>query len=174
MAEAEVNVAITFSENDNKDAFEIGGRGELQLGVLVEQMRREGFELTVSRPNVLYKTDSENNKLEPIEEVTIDVDKEFSSTVIDGMNQRKSEMIDMKSAEGDKVRLIFLAPSRGLIGYQSRFLTDTRGTGVINRVFHSYGKFKGEMGSRRNGALISTASSKSLSGNDSWGAQQGK
>ncbi len=156
IAEAEVNVAITFSENDNRDAFEIGGRGELQLGVLVEQMRREGFELTVSRPNVLYKTDSDNNKLEPIEEVTIDVDKEFSSTVIDGMNQRKSEMIDMKSAEGNKVRLIFLAPSRGLIGYQSRFLTDTRGTGVINRVFYSYDKYKGEMGARRNGALIST------------------
>ena len=156
IAEAEVNVAITFSENSNKDAFEIGGRGELQLGVLVEQMRREGFELTVSRPNVLYKTDSANNKLEPIEEVTIDVDKDFSSTVIDGMNQRKSEMIDMKSAEGNKVRLVFLTPSRGLIGYQSRFLTDTRGTGVINRVFHSYGKYKGEIGARRNGALIST------------------
>ena len=156
MAEDEVNVAITFSENENKDAFEIGGRGELQLGVLVEQMRREGFELTVSRPNVLLKTDSENNKLEPFEEVTIDVDKEFSSTVIDSMNQRRSEMIDMNSTEGEKVRLIFLAPSRGLIGYQSKFLTDTRGTGVINRVFHSYREFKGEMGSRRNGALIAT------------------
>tara|TARA_Y100000768_G_scaffold112994_1_gene83272 strand:- start:508 stop:2334 length:1827 start_codon:yes stop_codon:yes gene_type:complete len=156
IAEAEVNVAITFSENSNKDAFDIGGRGELQLGVLVEQMRREGFELTVSRPNVLYKTDSANNKLEPIEEVTIDVDKDFSSTVIDGMNKRKSEMVDMKSAEGNKVRLVFLTPSRGLIGYQSRFLTDTRGTGVINRVFHSYEKYKGEIGTRRNGALIST------------------
>ncbi len=156
MAENEVNVAITFSENENKDAFEIGGRGELQLGVLVEQMRREGFELTVSRPNVLLKTDSENNKLEPFEEVTIDVDKEFSSTVIDSMNQRRSEMIDMNSTEGEKVRLIFLAPSRGLIGYQSKFLTDTRGTGVINRVFHSYGEYKGEMESRRNGALIAT------------------
>ncbi|MBT7543129.1 MAG: translational GTPase TypA [Gammaproteobacteria bacterium] len=154
--EAETNVAITFSENSNKDAFEIGGRGELQLGVLVETMRREGFELTVSRPNVLYKIDSNNKKLEPIEEVTIDVDKEYSSTVIDGMNKRKSEMIDMKSAEGDKVRLIFQAPSRGLIGYQSKFLTDTRGTGVINRVFHSYGPYKGEMSSRRNGALVST------------------
>jgi GTP-binding protein len=122
MAEAEVNVAITFSENENKDAFEIGGRGELQLGVLVEQMRREGFELTVSRPNVLYKIDCDNNKLEPIEEVTIDVDKEFSSTVIDGMNQRKSEMIDMKSAEGDKVRLIFLAPSADFMSIISDFL----------------------------------------------------
>ena len=156
LAEAETNVAITFSENSNKDEFEIGGRGELQLGVLVETMRREGFELTVSRPNVLYKTDSNNKKLEPVEEVTIDVDKEYSSTVIDGMNKRKSEMIDMKSAEGDKVRLLFRAPSRGLIGYQSKFLTDTRGTGVINRVFHSYGPYKGEMSSRRNGALVST------------------
>ncbi len=100
--------------------------------------------------------DSLKIPLEPIEEVTIDVDKEFSSTVIDGMNKRKSEMTDMKSAEGDKVRLIFLAPSRGLIGYQSMFLTATRGTGVINRVFHSYGKYKGEMSSRRNGALVST------------------
>ena len=156
LAEAETNVAITFSENENKDAFEIGGRGELQLGVLVEQMRREGFELTVSRPNVLFKIDKNGKKLEPIEEVTIDVDKDFSSAVIDGMNQRKAEMIDMKSAEGDKVRLLFHAPSRGLIGYQSKFLTDTRGTGVINRVFHSYGNFKGEMTSRRNGALVST------------------
>ena len=156
LAEAETNVAITFSENENRDAFEIGGRGELQLGVLVEQMRREGFELTVSRPNVLYKTDKDGKMLEPIEEVTIDVDKDFSSAVIDGMNQRKSEMIDMKSAEGDKVRLLFHAPSRGLIGYQSKFLTDTRGTGVINRVFHSYEYFKGEMSSRRNGALVST------------------
>jgi len=156
LAEAEINVAITFSENENKDAFEIGGRGELQLGVLVEQMRREGFELTVSRPSVLLKIDKYGKKLEPIEEVTIDVDKEFSSAVIDGMNQRKSEMIDMKSAEGDKVRLLFLTPSRGLIGYQSKFLTDTRGTGVINRVFHSYGNFKGEMSARRNGALVST------------------
>ena len=156
LAEAETNVAITFSENENRDAFEIGGRGELQLGVLVEQMRREGFELTVSRPNVLYKTDKDGKMLEPIEEVTIDVDKEFSSAVIDGMNQRKSEMVDMKSAEGNKVRLLFHAPSRGLIGYQSKFLTDTRGTGVINRVFHSYEYFKGEMSSRRNGALVST------------------
>ena len=162
MSEAEVNVAITFSENENKDAFEIGGRGELQLGVLVEQMRREGFELTVSRPNVLLKEDSEGNKLEPIEEVTIDVDKEFSSTVIDSMNQRKSEMIDMNSTEGDKVRLIFLSPSRGLIGYQSKFLTDTRGTGVLNRVFHSYKPFKGEITERRAGALISTGNGKAI------------
>jgi len=156
LVEAETNVAITFSENDNKDSFEIGGRGELQLGVLIETMRREGYELTVSRPNVLYKTNANNEKLEPIEEVTIDVDKEFSSSVIDGMSQRKAEMINMKMADGDKVRLIFHAPSRGLIGYQSKFLTDTRGTGVINRIFYKYDKFKGDMSCRRNGALVST------------------
>ncbi len=156
LVEAETNVAITFSENDNKDSFEIGGRGELQLGVLVETMRREGYELTVSRPNVLYKTNTNNEKLEPIEEVTIDVDKEFSSSVIDSMKQRKAEMINMKTAEGNKVRLIFHAPSRGLIGYQSKFLTNTRGTGVINRIFYKYDKFKGNMSLRRNGALVST------------------
>ena len=155
LAEAETNVAISFSENDKKDAFEIGGRGELQLGVLVETMRREGYELTVSRPHVVYKNDDNDKRLEPIEEVIIDVDDEFASTVIDSMNKRKSEMIDMKNTSG-KTRLIFLAPSRALIGYQSRFLTETRGTGVVNRLFHSYGPFKGDISTRRNGALIAT------------------
>jgi GTP-binding protein len=155
LAEAETNVAISFSENDKKDAFEIGGRGELQLGVLVETMRREGYELTVSRPHVVYKIDENDKKLEPIEEVIIDVDDEYSSTVIDSMNKRKAEMIDMRNTSG-KTRLIFLAPSRALIGYQSRFLTETRGTGVINRLFHSYGPFKGDISTRRNGALIAT------------------
>ena len=155
LAEAETNVAISFSENDKKDAFEIGGRGELQLGVLVETMRREGYELTVSRPHVVYKDDDNDKRLEPIEEVIIDVDDEFASTVIDSMNKRKAEMIDMKNTSG-KTRLIFLAPSRALIGYQSRFLTETRGTGVVNRLFHSYGPFKGDISTRRNGALIAT------------------
>jgi len=155
LAEAETNVAISFSENDKKDAFEIGGRGELQLGVLVETMRREGYELTVSRPHVVYKIDENDKKLEPIEEVIIDVDDEYASTVIDSMNKRKAEMIDMRNTSG-KTRLIFLAPSRALIGYQSRFLTETRGTGVINRLFHSYGPFKGDISTRRNGALIAT------------------
>ena len=155
LAEAETNVAISFSENDKKDAFEIGGRGELQLGVLVETMRREGYELTVSRPHVVYKNDDNDKRLEPIEEVIIDVDDEFASTVIDSMNKRKAEMIDMKNTSG-KTRLIFLAPSRALIGYQSRFLTETRGTGVVNRLFHSYGPFKGDISTRRNGALIAT------------------
>ncbi len=156
LAEAESNVAITFKENDQKDSFEIGGRGELQIGVLIEQMRREGFELIVSRPKVLYKTSENGSKLEPIEEVTIDVDEEFTSSVVDGMNQRKAEMQDMRAAGAGKTRLIFLAPSRGLIGYQNKFLTDTKGTGVINRIFSKYDNFRGNIPGRKYGALIST------------------
>ncbi|MGC6535803.1 MAG: translational GTPase TypA [Candidatus Puniceispirillaceae bacterium] len=158
LAEAETNVAITFQESDGRDAFEIGGRGELQLGVLIETMRREGFEMTVSRPNVLFRRDEAGKLQEPIEEVTIDVDEEFSSTVIDGMNRRKAEMIDMRSAGAGKTRLLFHAPSRGLIGYQSRFLTATRGTGVLNRIFHSYASHKGDIQGRRNGVLVSNDS----------------
>ena len=156
LAEAETNVAITFEENDKKDAFQIGGRGELQIGVLIEQMRREGFELTVSRPRVLFKTDENGSQMEPIEEVIIDVDDEFSSSVIDGMNQRKAEMKDMRAAGAGKTRLTFLAPSRGLIGYQNKFLTDTKGTGVINRLFSNYDSFKGRIIGRKYGTLIST------------------
>ena len=155
LAEAETNVAITYSESANKDSFEIGGRGELQLGVLIETMRREGFELTVSRPKVLFKEEN-GERLEPIEEVIIDVDEEYSSTVVDSMNRRKAEMTDMRSSGAGKTRIVFLAPSRGLIGYQSRFLTQTRGTGVMNRLFHSYAPYKGDVPQRHNGALIST------------------
>jgi GTP-binding protein len=155
LAEAETNVAITFAESSGKDSFEIGGRGELQLGVLIETMRREGFELTVSRPKVLFQEEN-GQKLEPIEEVIIDVDEEYSSTVVDSMNRRKAEMTDMRSSGAGKTRITFLAPSRGLIGYQSRFLTQTRGTGVMNRLFHSYAPYKGDVEQRRNGALIST------------------
>jgi len=158
LAEAETNVAITFAESASKDAFEIGGRGELQLGVLIEQMRREGFEMTVSRPRVLFQSDEAGNRAEPVEEVTIDVDDEFVSTVVDSLNRRKGEMQDMRAAGAGKTRIVFLAPSRGLIGYQSRFLTQTRGTGVLNRVFHEYAPFKGSIEGRRNGALISTES----------------
>ncbi|MEM9468949.1 MAG: translational GTPase TypA [Pseudomonadota bacterium] len=154
LAEAETNVAITFAESDNKDSFEIGGRGELQLGVLIETMRREGFEMTVSRPRVLYK-EEDGQRLEPIEEITIDVDDEYSSTVVDKMNRRKAEMTDMRSSGAGKTRITFLAPSRGLIGYQSQFLTDTRGTGVFNRVFHSYAPHKGPIAQRGKGVLIS-------------------
>lgn len=154
LAEAETNVAITFQESADKDSFEIGGRGELQLGVLIETMRREGFELTVSRPQVVLREEG-GQTMEPIEEVIIDVDEEYSSTVVDSMNKRKAEMMDMRSSGAGKTRITFLAPSRGLIGYQSRFLTQTRGTGVMNRLFHSYAHYKGDVPQRRNGALIS-------------------
>ncbi|MDB9971813.1 translational GTPase TypA [Alphaproteobacteria bacterium] len=162
LAEDETNVAITFAESDTKDAFEIGGRGELQLGVLIETMRREGFELTVSRPKVLLKLDENNKTIEPIEEVIIDVDEEYVSTVVDAMNKRKSEMQDMRASGAGKTRLTFYAPSRGLIGYQSKFLTDTRGTGVLNRLFHSYALYKGDITGRRYGALISTDTGKAV------------
>ena len=156
IAESETNVAITFSEAGGKESFEIGGRGELQLGVLIETMRREGFELTVSRPKVLFKIGDKNEKLEPIEEVTIDVDEEYSSPVLDNMNRRKGDMVDMRSSGEGKTRIVFHAPSRALIGFQNRFLTLTKGTGVINRVFHEYGPYKGDIEGRRNGVLIST------------------
>ncbi len=152
--ESESNVAITFKENDSRDSFEIGGRGELQLGVLIETMRREGYELNVSRPKVLYKF-KEEKKFEPIEEVIIDLDQEFSSNVINALNMRKSVMINMKNTGKDKTRIIFKSPSRGLIGYQSQFMTETKGTGVINRVFNGYEEFKGDIIEKRNGALIS-------------------
>ena len=155
LAEVETNVAITFAESANKDAFEIGGRGELQLGVLIETMRREGFEMMVSRPKVLIR-DEGGQKMEPVEEVTIDVDEEYSSTVVDSMNRRKAKMVDMRAAGAGKTRMIFHAPSRGLIGYQSRFLTQTRGTGVLNRVFHEYAPYSGDIPGRRNGALIAS------------------
>ena len=156
MDEAETNVAITFMENSNKDSFEIGGRGELQLGVLIETMRREGFELSVSRPRVIFKEDDKGNKLEPFEDATIDVDEEYSSSVINSMNKRKAEMLDMRSAGSDKTRIVFRVPSRGLIGYQNAFLTQTKGTGVLNRIFHSYDLHKGQFEGRRTGVLIAT------------------
>ena len=156
LAEAESNVAITFNENANKDAFEIGGRGELQIGILIETMRREGFELSVSSPRVLLKKNDQGEVLEPFEEVIIDVDEQYSSTTVDSVNKRKGEMLEMKPMGKSKTRLIFIVPSRGLIGYNGQFLTETRGTGVLNRTFHSYGLFKGIIKSRRNGVLIAT------------------
>ncbi len=155
-AEAETNVAIKVKESDGKDAFEVGGRGELQLGVLIENMRREGFEVSVSRPRVLFKKDTDGNILEPVEEVVVDVDDNFSGVVVDKLSQRKGEMVEMKPSSGGKTRIVFYTPSRGLIGYQSEFLTDTKGTGVLNRIFHAYVPYKGEMSNKRNGALIST------------------
>ena len=156
LAEAESNVAITFNENANKDAFEIGGRGELQIGILIETMRREGFELSVSSPRVLLKKNDHGEVLEPFEEVIIDVDEQYSSTTVDSINKRKGEMLEMKPMGKSKTRLIFKVPSRGLIGYHGQFLTETRGTGVLNRIFHSYDVFKGVIKSRRNGVLIAT------------------
>ncbi|MBY0508775.1 MAG: translational GTPase TypA [Rhodospirillaceae bacterium] len=154
--EAEGNVAIKISESEMKDAYEVAGRGELQLGVLIEQMRREGFELSISRPRVLFQTDEQGNRLEPIEEVVIDVDEAHSGIVVEKMSMRKGELQELKPAGGGKVRIVFLAPSRGLIGYHGEFLTDTRGTGVMNRLFHSFGPYKGPVASRRQGVLIAT------------------
>lgn len=155
-SEAQTNVAIKVKESDAKDSFEVGGRGELQLGVLIENMRREGFELSVSRPRVLFKKNQSGEILEPVEEVVVDVDDNFSGSVVEKLSSRKGEMLEMKPSTGGKTRLIFLVPSRGLIGYQSEFLTDTKGTGVLNRIFNSYANFKGEMSNKRNGALIAT------------------
>ena len=160
--EAQNNVGITFSQNANVDSFVISGRGELMLEILLTQMRREGFEMTVSPPKVLYQQDENGNKLEPIEEITVDLDEEFSSKIIDSMNRRKGKLLDLKDTGKDKKRLIFHAPTRGLMGYTSRFLTLTKGTGVINRLFHGYGKFEGEMDGRKNGALISMATGKAV------------
>ncbi len=155
-AEAETNVAIKVKESDAKDAFEVGGRGELQLGVLIENMRREGFELSVSRPRVLFKKEANGDVLEPVEEVVVDVDEAFSGVVVEKLSSRKGEMIEMKPSTGGKNRLVFYVPSRGLIGYQSEFLTDTKGSGVLNRIFHAYVPYKGEIAYKKNGALIST------------------
>jgi GTP-binding protein len=160
--EAENNVGISFGENENKDSFVISGRGELMLEILLTQMRREGFEMTVSPPKVLFQKDKSGKKLEPIEEITMDLDEEHSSKVIDSMNRRKGKLIDLKDTGKDKKRLIFHAPTRGLMGYTSRFLTLTKGTGVINRIFHAYGEYTGDMEGRRNGALISMEKGKAV------------
>jgi len=157
-SEAESNVAITVTESPSNDGFEVGGRGELQLGVLIENMRREGFELAVSRPRVLFKEDENGNKLEPIEELVVDVDDEFSGSVVEKVAARKGEMVDMKPSGGGKTRITFKVPSRGLIGYQGEFLTDTKGTGIMNRLFDSYQPYKGELAFKRNGSLISNDS----------------
>ena len=162
VSEAQNNVGITFSQNTNVDSFVISGRGELMLEILLTQMRREGFEMTVSPPKVLYQKDEAGNKLEPIEEITVDLDEEYSSKIIDSMNRRKGKLLDLKDTGKDKKRLVFHAPTRGLMGYTSRFLTLTKGTGVINRIFHGYGKFEGEMDGRKNGALISMSTGKAV------------
>ena len=161
--EAEGNVAIRIQESEQRDAVEVAGRGELQLGVLIETMRREGFELAISRPRVLFKTDPDTGeRLEPIEEVVIDLDEPFAGIVVEEMSLRKGEMQEMRPTGGGKLRLVFHAPTRGLIGYLGKFLTDTRGTGVMSRIYHGYAPYRGTVEGRRNGVLVSTASGEAV------------
>jgi GTP-binding protein len=153
--EAEGNVALRISESSEKDAFEVAGRGELQLGILIETMRREGFELSVSRPKVLFELDpATGGLLEPVEEVVIDVDEEHAGIVVQKLSERRAELAEMRPSGGGRQRLVFYAPTRGLIGYQGELLTDTRGTAIMNRLFHGYAPHKGEIEGRRNGVLI--------------------
>ncbi len=160
--EIEGNVALKIARTGSTDAFEVAGRGELQLGILIETMRREGFELSISRPRVVLHEDENGQKTEPYEEVVVDVDEEYSGVVVEKMSLRKAELQEMIPSGGNKTRLIFIAPSRGLIGYHSEFLTDTCGTGVMNRIFHSYGPYKGAIQGRRTGVLISTEQGKAV------------
>ena len=162
MREAETNVAIRVTESADKDSFEVAGRGELQLGVVIETMRREGFELGISRPRVLFKTDEDGNRTEPYETVVIDVDDEHSGTVVEKMQRRKAEMTDMRPSGSGKTRITFSAPSRGLIGYHGEFLSDTRGTGIMNRLFEKYGPYKGPIEGRLNGVLISNGTGEAV------------
>ncbi|MDP3690305.1 translational GTPase TypA [Bradyrhizobium sp.] len=155
LREAEGNVALRVVEAADKDAMEVSGRGELQLAILIETMRREGFELSVSRPRVVLTKDENGELLEPVEEVVIDVDEEFSGVVVQKMSERKAEMIEMRPSGGNRLRLVFYAPTRGLIGYQGELMTDTRGTAIMNRLFHNYLPYKGDIQGRRNGVLIS-------------------
>jgi len=159
--EAESNVAIKVTESADKDSYEVAGRGELQLGVLIETMRREGFELGISRPRVLFREEN-GQRTEPYEQVVIDVDDEYSGTVIDKMAIRKAEMTDMRPSGGGKTRITFSAPSRGLIGYHGEFLSDTRGTGIMNRLFEKYGPYKGNIEGRKNGVLISNGTGEAV------------
>jgi len=161
MKEAESNVAIKVSDSETGDAFEVAGRGELQMGVLIENMRREGFELSISRPRVLFR-EVDGQRMEPIEEATIDVDDEFTGAVIEKLTQRKGEVVEMRPGGAGKTRIVAHVPSRGLIGYHGQFLTDTRGTGVINRVFHEWAPFKGKIEGRRAGVLISMEAGSSV------------
>ena len=153
--EAEGNVALKVEQAPNSDAYIVSGRGELQLGILIETMRREGFELGISRPRVVFKKDEDGSVLEPIEEVIIDVDQEHSGIVVQKMAERKAEMLEMRPSGGDRLRLVFHSPTRGLIGYQGDLATDTKGTAIMNRLFHSYAPYRGEIQGRRNGVLIS-------------------
>ena len=161
--EAEGNVAIRITPSSERDAYEVAGRGELQLGVLIETMRREGYELSISRPRVILRHDpATGQRLEPIEELLVDVDEDFAGVVVEALGERRAEMTDMRPSGGGKTRITFLVPSRGLIGYHGEFLTTTRGTGVMNRIFHDYAPYRGAIQGRRNGVLISNAAGKSV------------
>jgi GTP-binding protein len=163
LKEAEGNVTLKIEESADKDSFFVSGRGELQLAILIETMRREGFELAVSRPRVVFKDDENTQELlEPIEEVVIDVDEEYSGVVVQKMSERRAEMVEMRPSGGNRQRLVFHAPTRGLIGYQGELMTDTRGTAIMNRLFHSYQLYKGEIPGRRNGVLISNDSGEAV------------
>ena len=156
LREGEGNAALRITESEERDSMEVAGRGELQLGILIETMRREGFELSVSRPKVLFRCDETGGLLEPIEEVVIDLDAEHSGIVVQKLSERRAELVEMRPSGGGRQRLVFYVPTRGLIGYQGELLTDTRGTGIMNRLFHAYAPYKGEIQGRRNGVLIST------------------
>ena len=162
LREAEGNVALRIHESTEKDSMEVAGRGELQLGILIETMRREGFELSVSRPKVLFERDEKGSILEPVEEVVIDVDQEHSGIVVQKLAERKADLVEMRPSGGGRIRLVFYGPTRGLIGYQGELLTDTRGTAVMNRLFHGYGPHRGEITGRRNGVLISNDSGEAV------------
>jgi GTP-binding protein len=158
MREAEGNVAIRVTVTADGAGYEFAGRGELQLGVLIETMRREGYEMSISRPRVVYREDPDTGKrLEPIEEVVIDVDEAYSGVVVEKLSARRSELMEMRPSGGGKQRLVFHAPSRALIGYHGEFLTATRGTGVMHRLFHGYAPDRGAIEGRRQGVIISTA-----------------
>jgi len=163
LREAESNVAIKVTETAEKDAYEVAGRGELQLGVLIENMRREGFELSISRPRVVFQTGENGERLEPIEDVVIDVDDEYSGVVIEKLSARKADLKEMGPSGAGKTRISLQAPSRALIGYQGEFLTDTRGSGVLNRVFSHYEPYKGAIEGRRNGVLVSNSDGETVS-----------
>jgi GTP-binding protein len=159
LREAEGNVALKVTPSPTEtDAFEVAGRGELQLGILIETMRREGFELTVGRPRVVYRTDEETGqRLEPIEEVIIDIDEDYTGVVVQKLSERRAELRDMRPSGHGRQRLVFHAPTRGLIGYQSELMSDSRGTAIMNRLFHAYQPYVGDIPGRHTGALLSNS-----------------
>ncbi|WP_366655561.1 translational GTPase TypA [Fodinicurvata sp. EGI_FJ10296] len=163
MREAEGNIALKITESASRESFEVAGRGELQLAILIETMRREGFELSISRPRVVFQEDESGARLEPLEEVYIDVDEEYGGAVVQKLSERKGDLVEMRPSGGGKQRLVLIMPTRGLIGYLGEFLTDTRGTGIMNRVFHDYGPYRGALPGRYTGALISNGDGEAVS-----------